>query len=491
MSKKMWKKTAMLGLCLVMTLPILAACMNNKPSDSNQESVLRIATGYGPDDEWFRSQFTEIFEFANPNVKIEVVPLYEDNYRYRMPSPDEKPVDPMVRIKELMEGANPPDIVMLDNSQLPELVADNLLQPLDPLITKDKFDTSDIVPTVLEGLKTDGKLYALAPLFGSYALYYNKKLFNDAGVPMPNDNMTWDEVFDLAKRVTRGEGDDKVYGFSFNNYSGGRVQDSLFYEMTNYYTQPLQLTIWDDQGEKMTVDSDQWERVWKKMEEVYKGGIFPEPIDFNKQNNNQGRFNPFQYDNFLSGRVAMVISYYGYLNEIINANKHASNVDGFTPVEWDVVTIPTHPEAPGVGSNIYMNGMMGINAKAQNPDAAWKFLKFINGDDWAKLKSRSSGQLVARKSHIKPKDGLEYNVAAFYTLTPVKNQNVNMNIMRDKPYIGQVQNIGQQYFSQMLQGEKSVRDALKEWQAEGDKMLQQMKDNPNGPIDSMKPMPAF
>jgi multiple sugar transport system substrate-binding protein len=490
MNKKSWKRTTLAGLCLALTLPTLAACVKPSSGDENKESVLRIASAWGPDDEWFRSQFTEIFEFANPNVTIEIVPINEDMYRYRMPDPNEKPVDPMVKMKEIMEGANPPDIVMLDPYQLPELVQSNLLQPLDPLIQKDKFDTTDIVPTVLEGLKTDGKLYALAPLFGSYALYYNKKLFADAGVTVPNDNMTWDEVFDLAKRVTRGEGESKVYGFSFNNYGGGRPQDSLFFEMSQYYTPPLQLSMWDDQGEKMTVDSDQWERVWKRMQDVYKSGIFPEPKDFSQSN--PEKFNPFQHDNFLSGRVAMVISHYGFVNEIINANKNAVNVDGFTPVEWDVVTIPTHPEAPGVGSQIYMNGMMGINAKAQNPDVAWKFLRFVNGEDWAKLKSRSAHQLVSRKSYIKPKDGLEYNTAAFYTLTPVKDVNQNYQLNREKPYIGQVQGLGQQYFTQMLEGNKAVRDALKEWQAEGDKMLQQMKDNPNAPIDMMgKPMPAF
>lgn len=475
-----WRKTMLVSLSLALTVPALAACTKANTGDANKETVLRIASGYGPDDEWFRSQFTEIFEFANPNIKVEIVPLMEEQYRYQPPKEGEKPVDPYVKMKELLESANPPDLVMINLEQLPNLIGDNLLQPLDPLMQRDQFDTSDFVPAVIEGVKKmgDGKLYAMAPLFSSSAMFYNKKLFADAGVPEPTDNMTWDQVFDLAKRMTRGEGDNKTYGFSFSNYSNA---ENLFHEMYNY-TNPLQLTVFDSAGEKMTVDSDQWERVWSKMLDLNKSGIFPVAPDYSQPRSEPRVFRPFEHDSFLSGKTAMVVSYFGYLNEIVNANKNAANIDGFNPVDWDVVTMPTHPEAPGVGGNIYLNGLMGINAKAQNPEDAWKFLKFVNGDDWAKLKSRSAYQLVSRKSYIQPKEGLNYNINAFYQLTPAPQPD-NTKLYREKPYIGQVQSIGQQYFQQMIRGEKGVRDALKEWQAEGDKMLQQMKDNPNQPVD--------
>jgi multiple sugar transport system substrate-binding protein len=482
-TKRKWLRTiTSVTLTMSLVVPLLAACGKNTATDDKTERVLRIASNYGgPDDEYFRQQFTDIFEYSHQNIKIEIVPIMDNNqYRYTPPKPGEKQPDPLEKLKELMTGANPPDIALLSLDQLPDLVTNNMLLQLDPLITKDKFDTTDIVPSVLDGLKSmgDGKLYALAPTFSSSALMYNKKLFDEAGVTYPKDNMTWDEMFDLARRVSKGEGETRKYGFSFNSYSYG---DNIFYDMNNYYTNPLQLRMFNETGDKMTVDSDRWETVWKTMQGLVKEKIFPETPDRTKMSSkpmNMEDYNPFQNDLFKSGRLAMTFVQNYQINDMINANKNATNVKGFTPIDWDIVTVPTHPESKGMGGNIYMNGIMGINAKAQNQTDAWTFLKFINGEEWAKLKSRSVNQMVSRKKYIQPRDGQNYNIKALYSIKPVPFNEMN-KLYREKPYIGQVQSMGFNYFKQAMDGTKGIRDSLKEWQTAGDAALQQMKDNPN------------
>ncbi len=203
------KRTAALSVSVGMMTPVLAACTSPNTSD-NTERTLRIATtmGYSANDEYFRQRFTELYEFANPNVKIEIISAMDDRYMYGRPDPNEKPQDPLEKLKELMQGDNPPDIVMTQYEQLPDLISNNLLTQLDPLITKDKFDISDIVPAVIEGIKKvgEGKIYALAPTFNSSAVIYNKRLFDEAGVQYPTDKMTWEQTFDLARRLAKGEG---------------------------------------------------------------------------------------------------------------------------------------------------------------------------------------------------------------------------------------------------------------------------------------------
>ncbi|WP_274363371.1 ABC transporter substrate-binding protein [Paenibacillus thermotolerans] len=467
-------------LATVMSVSLLAACTPKNQQADKTERVLRIATtqGYGPEDEWFRSQFTELYEFANPNVTIELVPAIDySSQRYATePTQPQEQKDPMEELKKIMQGDNPPDLVMVDYSQLPQLLNENLLAPLDPHIQKDKFDTSKIVPTVIDGIKdlaTDGKLYALAPLFSSSALFYNKKIFNEAGVSYPTDGMTWQQVFDLAKQVSSGEGANRKYGFAFTTWKGS---DSFW--DSQIYSQPLQLRYYSEDGENMTVDTDQWETVWKTLVDLRKNEIIPGPNQNQQPSDTPG---PFDYDNFLSGNAAMVISQYYYINELINAQKAAETNDKLQAPDWDVVTLPVHPEAPGVGGYIWMQGLMGINAKAQNPEDAWNFIKFLNGDDWARLKSRSQGNLVANKDYLKPKEGLEYNIDAFTQLKPVL-QTDESQIWRKYPNIGMVQSIGQQKFQQVLEGKLEVRQALKEWQTEGEAMLKQMKENPDQPI---------
>ncbi|MFD0697287.1 ABC transporter substrate-binding protein [Paenibacillus sp. GCM10027628] len=484
--KTLNRKIVAVSLTLAMVAPLAVACSKGDKADDKKERVLKIATtGYGGDDEYFRQQFTEIFEFANPNIKIEIIPTMDEKYRYGGMQPGEKMPDPLEKLKEVMQSDNPPDLVMIGYEQLPEMVESNLLTQLDPLITKDKFDTAGIVPAVIDGIKNagGGKLYALAPSFSSSALIYNKKMFQDAGADFPKDGMTWDEVFDLAKRVAKGEGENKVSGFSFST----QAQGDLFYGM-QMYTAPLQLKMFDDAGEKMTVDTDQWEKVWTKMAQMQKENVFPELFDPQKPMNRQfDQQNPFAYDDFMSGRLAMSIIHYGQIQQLTNANKNAASFKGFTPIEWDVVTMPSHPEAKGVGGSIYMNGIMGINAKAQNSPDAWKFIQFINGDEWAKLKSHSSYNLVARSKYLKPKDGQEFHMEAFYNVTPAPMEN-NTKIYQQKPNIYQVQDIGRQQFDSVLKGKKTAREALKEWQTQGDAMLKQMKDNPTQPVQQAVPM---
>lgn len=477
------KKWLAAALTLALVVPTLAACTQSKGPDAKGERVLRIATsmGYG-DDEYFRQQFTELFEFANPNIKVEFIKTNDERFMYGSPKEGEKPVDPMDKLKESMQGANPPDIVMFNLEQMSELLDTNLLTPLDPMITKDKFDTADIVPAVMDGLKAasgDGKLYALSPTFSSSALIFNKKMFDDAGVAYPTDNMTWDQLFDLSRRLSKGDGENRLYGFNFQPHSGSDLFNAIY-----TYTAPLQLNMFDEKGEKMTVDTDQWEKVWTTLIQLQKDKILPSNDEMNPRGMmRDGGNNPFGYDDFMSGRLAMTIMYYGSLSQIDNANKSADSIKGYNKIDYDVVTIPTHAEAPGIVPAVGLNGIMGINAKAQNVEDAWKYLKFVNGEDWAKLKSHSNYQLMSRKKYIKPKDGSNFHIEAFYNIKPVASQNEFYKLYREKPNIHMVQEVGRREIQAAAEGKKSVREALKVWQSQGDAMLQQMKQDPKAPMD--------
>ncbi|MED4603801.1 extracellular solute-binding protein [Paenibacillus validus] len=489
MNKRL-KQTMLLSLGVGLMVPMLQACTKAGGSDDNTEKVLRIATTMysGPDGEYFRQRFTELYEFANKNVKIEVIPTYDEKYMYGyvQPDPKEKPEDPLAKLKELMQGDNPPDVVVFGYEQLEDLIADNLLTQLDPMITKDKFDTSDIVPAVIDGIKKlgDGKIYGLSPTFNSSAVIYNKKIFDEAGVEYPTDKMTWQQMFDLSRRVAKGEGADRKYGFSFSTYNMG---GDMTYA-TQMYTAPLQLRMFDEQGEKMTVNTDQWENVWKTMLQLKTEKLLPEQLDMSqmRQMDQQQTYNPFQHDDFLSGRVAMSIINYGELDRVINAMKNAEGIKGFTPFDWDVVTLPVHEEAPDVGGFMGMEGVMAINSKAQNAAEAWKFIQFVNGEDWAKLKASSNHNIVSRQKYIKKKDGIEFNLKAFTTLTPALM--LDNKLYRERQNLYRVNEIGSRLLQEVSQGKLQVRDALKQWETEGNQLLQKIKENPNGPIDMPMPM---
>lgn len=483
MSKwRTWSRILALALVSAMTAGLLAACGGgNEQPGANEERVLRIATSYGsgPNDEWLRREYTEIFEFMHPEIEIEIVATYDERMRYGYRSGgsgDEDFKTPMEMLKEQLEGPTPPDVIIMNLEDIRELSSEGYLQPLDPLIQKAEMNLDEFVPAVVEGLKSqsdDGNLYGLAPMFSSSVLMYNKKHFADLNLPFPTDGMTWDEVFNLARQVSRGEGNDRIYGFSFSNY---RYND-IWYDM-NVYTAPLQLQMFDENAERMLVNNQDWKDVWNTMIELKNEGVFPEPRNWNDpimmQPFEQG---PYDYNSMLSGKVAMAIVHYYDLVEIINVNRSAANIEGFEPIDWDVVSVPTHPQAPDVGGNVWLNGVIGISNNAQNSDDAWKFIEFLMSERWAQTKSKSINQLVTWKKYNEPIDGLDYNLEAFFRNKPVINTMYNSKLYREMPDLWQVQHIGQMKFQEVLNEDKTVDEALAEWETEGNATLTTLKEN--------------
>lgn len=482
--KKNWvRKLLTVTLAMTMIIPMLAACTNKDEVVPGQERVLRIGMQYGGyDDTYFRQQWTDTFEITHKGIRIELVPAIDgSDMRYDNSGDPKKQPDRYEAMKKLLNSANPVDIVVTDSFQFRKLVEEGMLKQLDPLVQKDKIDLSDFVPTVIDGLKTmgDNNLYGLSPTFSSSALFFNKKMFSDAGIAPPTDNMTWDQVFTLAANLSKGDGADRKYGFSFNRYNGSDVFD----DMLNYYVSPLNLRMFDDKGEKMTVNTPQWEKVWTTVSDLAVKKTIPTG---NSNNEMTGQApeneNPFSHDNFLSGKVAMAISDYNYINtELADAMKNADKIKGFKKFDWDVVTLPSHPEAPGVSGGSQLYNIFSINQKAANPDDAWEFIKFINSEDWAKLRSRSSWEMVSRQQYIKPKDGTNINISAFYKTKPVPPTKTDMDKLMGDGNLWQINQIASELMKQVIDKKKSVSEALKEWETKGNQLLLQAKNGGGTP----------
>ncbi|WP_168120722.1 extracellular solute-binding protein [Paenibacillus sp. HB172176] len=477
----------LLGLALILLGGLSSACTKSNDPGDTEKHVLRIGVLYGGSDNepYFRQQYTDMFEMQNSNIEFEIVgAINYDDQRFNQPTDGEtvEQPDPYEEMSKMMNGQNPVDVVVLDYNMLQRMTRDNLLQNLDPLIERDKFDISDYVPTVIDGIKAagDNNLYALTPTFTSSALYYNRKLFQEAGVEPPTDKMSWTDILNKARQMTKGEGADRIFGFSFNRWMSDGFSD------VENYSQTLQLKTIDDEGKKMLVNNDQWADAWDTVAGLYQDKIVPDR-DFmntmNEANASSGKADPFYGDLFIHGNVAMVIGDSGYVSELKKANDNAASVDDFDGIDWDVVTVPTHPSTPDQGGNIYLSQLMGINVKAQNPEDAWKFIEFTNSKEWAKLKSRSNYELVARKEYLKPVGGLDYNMDAFTTLRPIlPSSTTDSDIYQKNPNAWQARQIGYELFNSVVDGSKETKDALAEWETRGNAILEGQLENGDGGV---------
>lgn len=86
---------------------------------------------------------------------------------------------------------------------------------LTELMEKESFDLAEYVGDLSETYKIDGKHYSLPTKVDKWGIVINKDMFDEAGLEIPTE-WTFDEFRETAKKLTHGDGQDKVYGFFWN-----------------------------------------------------------------------------------------------------------------------------------------------------------------------------------------------------------------------------------------------------------------------------------
>jgi multiple sugar transport system substrate-binding protein len=111
----------------------------------------------------------------------------------------------------------------LDRPEVQKLVLD-----LQPFVDADPSFPGDFYPGVLDTARREGKLYGLPAFAALQLVYYNKDLFDQAGIPYPEPGWTPDDFGQTASLLTSGEGESKIYGYTPDGFMG-ELFDLNFY----------------------------------------------------------------------------------------------------------------------------------------------------------------------------------------------------------------------------------------------------------------------
>jgi multiple sugar transport system substrate-binding protein len=131
-------------------------------------------------------------------------------------TPKFSPFTKLTQVQDLISAGQPPDVIFASSGMFNDVVNKYSMQTdITPLIEKYKYDLKKIDPVSVDMMKetSKGGMYALPTLMSPSPIYYNKDLFDKFGVPYPKDNMTWDDLYELAKKLTRKDGAQQYYGF--------------------------------------------------------------------------------------------------------------------------------------------------------------------------------------------------------------------------------------------------------------------------------------
>lgn len=291
---------------------------------------------------------------------------------------------------ELVNEHNP-DILFFPQSIYADLMDEGVLSDLSAFADTDDF--TGINSNFMEALREigNGRLYALADSVSSQVLFYNKDLFQKYKIPQPTDQMSWDQILDLAKRFPTQE---DLTGLYLLNYDEAGLL--LTMGRTNG------LNWYDSLHHKTLFDSPAWKENIEDVVSFYRAGAAyvsqEDPTDL-----------------FLDNKLAMTLNTYQFVMKL-NANKDKK-------INWGVVTEPVNLDEPDLSKTMTFQYLNGINAGTQNFEDSLEVLKYLNSEQTARIKNNLNLSLFtvpARESLIVDNEGR--NLAAFYKLKPQLNQ---------------------------------------------------------------------
>lgn len=257
----------------------------------------------------------------------------------------------------------------------------NIQYDMTELIKKHQIDLTRLDSSVVDAVKqaSGGKLYGLPVTTTNLVLYYNKDLFNKFGVPFPKDGMTWDEIMELNKKLTRFDNGVQYYGFSHSPFHSLRLS-------------PFSIPSADSATDTPAINKD--ER-WKKFFDAF----YVQPMNAPGYKDAVEKANKIpDLNGFVKEKT---VGMFAYLSSLIYAwEKEMKDVN------WDIVSLPTFKEMPGVGSQSYPS-YYGITQMAQNKDAAAQVLKYLVSDEFQSEIARKGTMPVLNNDKVKMELGKE------------------------------------------------------------------------------------
>jgi fructooligosaccharide transport system substrate-binding protein len=303
------------------------------------------------------------FEAAHPNIKINMQSMHwADEYELRLRT-------------ELAVG-NHPDIMAIDSPNLALYANAGFLLSIDSYM-KEEGNIDDIPEQILNGLTFESEIF-LAPIVeSSIALYYNKHLFKEAGIPYPSEDpnkpMTWDQVLEIAKKISNPEkgiyGIDPAQGFSEG-------------EGPAYFKMPI---LWQFGADVLSPDGTTADG-YLNSEEALEALQFYQDLYF-KHRVATVELPPAPFE---TDRLAMTILGSWHLSELQSVPDFDLGEDfGVAPLPKGKYQVAPHG-----------GWALGISSKTKYPNEAWEFVKFVTSYEGSKKFVEITGDLPARYSVV-------------------------------------------------------------------------------------------
>lgn len=437
-------REARLILTLIICIGLVVGCSSASPKAEELSGHVKIMFS---SQDFFDRSYGNLFNSKFPGIHVEVTSTNG--------SRSSDGIDPNKVLDDYIDREQP-DVLVLNQSQFQHLASNGRLEELEIMVAEKDFMQEDILPSVLRRLRGfgEGKLFGLSPTFSGTAIYYNQDLFEQYGVQLPQDKLTWPEMLDISKRFPVNEpNEDSVFGFTWG------TNDPYSLALPIGINQGLDFA--DPNRQKLVLDSPSWTEIFNYTTEAFKlGTIYTTELASKVGLDTSDQL---RSDSFIMGKTAMTLGGPELGHLIDRAKKEVNQYESF---KWGILSEPIDPSNPSYGT-ISLNQIYCVRADSPNKDAALELIKFINSDSVAKMDSRiKKGNLQSRTKYNSNKEGISYD--PFYTLE-IREQSryITMPIGFNEPF----NKLASKELKKVVDGKTSLEDAVNHIQSEGQIIL--------------------
>ncbi|MFB9171617.1 ABC transporter substrate-binding protein [Roseibium salinum] len=300
----------------------------------------------------------EAYEASHPGVKIEHTDLGSSDYNQMV-------------MTQLTGGGDNLDIISIkDIPGYAQMVNTGRLMNLTELGAVPE-DTSGY-GGLIEALTVDGNLYGLPFRTDFWIVYYNKDLFDAAGVEYPTNDMTWAEFDEKARAVTSGFGADKVYGAHLHTWRSTVQLPAIQSGETTLVSKDYSfLKPWYERALKLQEDGVIRSYASLKTSQTHYSGPW------------------------FSSQIAMLPMGSWFIGTQIDKVKSGES----TATNWGMVKYP-HPEGVEAGATAGQVTSLGINVNSKKADAAKDFIEWVSGPEGAAIVSETGTIPALRDENV-------------------------------------------------------------------------------------------
>ncbi|AZN41004.1 ABC transporter substrate-binding protein [Paenibacillus albus] len=328
---------------------------NNKSSntsDAPKENVILTYTIWDQLQQPAMEAIGKEFTAQNPNIKVKVEVIPWGDYWTKMSA--------------AAPAGTLPDVFWMHSGQFVKYASGKFLEPITDRVTNGELDLNNYASNLGSIYTLDGQNYAVPKDFDTIGLAYNKDLFDQAGIPYPDDTWDYAKLADTAKKLSQP--DKGIYGFA-----------AKMDTQTGYWNDMLANggSILTADGTKSGYDDPASIEALKARYQMIVDKASP---------THQQMTDTDSTEMFKSGKVAMVFE----------GDWRTTDIDSSDIVKgkWNWAKLPKGKVKRG---NI-INGLGNVmSASGKHKAEAWEFLKFLGSKRAAEITAEMGAAIPAFK----------------------------------------------------------------------------------------------